>query len=279
MRFDVDVRTVEPEDGRIPIERMIGAMDERTRLVTVPTVTFSPGFVTAVEPLAAVCRERGVISVVDAAQSVGVLNTDVKQMGVDALAVATQKALCAFYGMGFLYCRRDLADRITPAYLARFGVAVGADAHETAMHQDTLRLADGARRFDLGNYNFLGATAADSALELLLDIGTPAIEAHVRSLSARLAKGLLNVGLPVVGGEPGPDLGHIVAVGVSGAGRHDTVDDPEMNSLSEYLLAHGVHFAIRRGVLRFSLHVYNDVEDVDALIGLVEEWSRSKRPA
>ena len=73
MRFDVDVRTVEPEDGRIPIERMIGAMDERTRLVTVPTVTFSPGFVTAVEPLAAVCRERGVISVVDAAQSVGVL--------------------------------------------------------------------------------------------------------------------------------------------------------------------------------------------------------------
>ena len=279
MRFDVDVRTVEPEDGRIPIERMIGAMDERTRLVTVPTVTFSPGFVTAVEPLAAVCRERGVISVVDAAQSVGVLNTDVKQMGVDALAVATQKALYAFYGMGFLYCRRDLADRITPAYLARFGVAVGADAHETAMHQDTLRLAHGARRFDLGNYNFLGATAADSALEFLLDIGTPAIEAHVRSLSARLAKGLLNVGLPVVGGEPGPDLGHIVAVGVSGAGRHDTVDDPEMNSLSEYLLAHGVRFAIRRGVLRFSLHVYNDVEDVDALIGLVEEWSRSKRPA
>lgn len=271
-RFGVEARSVSPDDGRIPIQQMIDTMDERTRLVTVSTVTFAPGFVTDVGTLTKACRERGVVCVVDAAQSAGVLHTDVEQLGVDALAVATQKGLLAFYGMGFLYCRRQLANQLTPAYLARFGVAVGDDAHETAMDLDRLRLADGARRFDLGNFNYLGATAANASLELLLDIGTRDIEAHVRSLAAQLASGMRDLGLPVAGGEPGPHLGHIVAVGKSGGGRHYTADDPAMNSLYEHLSTNGVKLAIRRGVLRLSMHLYNNDEDVRRVVDLSREW-------
>ena len=271
-RFGVAARAVSPDDGRIPIQQMIDAMDERTRLVTVSTVTFAPGFVTDVETLAQACRERGVVCVVDAAQSAGVLHTDVEQLGVDALAVATQKGLLAFYGMGFLYCRRRLANQLTPAYLARFGVAIGDDAHETAMDLDGLRLAKGARRFDLGNFNYLGATAANASLELLLDIGTRDIETHVRALAARLADGMRELGLPVAGGEPGPHLCHIVAVGKSGGGRHYTADDPAMNSLYEHLSTNGVKLAIRRGVLRFSMHLYNNLEDVTRVVDLAREW-------
>ncbi len=275
-RFGVKSRTVEPQDGHIPIQQMIDAIDERTRLVTVSTVTFAPGFITRVEPLARACEERGVCCIVDAAQSVGVLHTDVQHMGVDALAVATQKGLLAFYGIGFLYCRRDLADRLTPAYLARFGVSLGDDAHETAMDLDNLRLAEGARRFDLGNFNYLGATAAEASLDLLLELGTQQIEAHVRSLSARLAEGMLELSLPVAGGEPGPHLGHIVAVGKSGGGRHYTADDPAMNSLFEYLVSNGVKLAIRRGVLRFSLHLYNNESDVERVIELASRWQSTR---
>ncbi len=271
-RYGVEVRTVEPDDGRLPIERLIELIDDRTRLVTVSTVTFAPGFITDVAPLAQACRERNVFCIVDAAQSVGVLHTDVGQLGADALAVATQKGLLAFYGTGFLYCRREWADQLGPAYLARFGVAVGGDAHETAMNLDDLRLADGARRFDLGNFNYLGATAADASMRLLLGIGTRDIETHVRALAARLATGLLELELPVAGGPPGPHLGHIDAVGHSGGGRHDTADDPAMNGLYDHLVANRVKLAIRRGVLRFSLHVYNNEDDVDRVLQLVREW-------
>ncbi len=271
-RYGVEVRTVEPDDGRLPIERLIELIDDRTRLVTVSTVTFAPGFITDVAPLAQACRERNVFCIVDAAQSVGVLHTDVDQLGADALAVATQKGLLAFYGMGFLYCRREWADQLGPAYLARFGVAVGGDAHETAMNLEDLRLADGARRFDLGNFNYLGATAADASMRLLLGIGTRDIETHVRALAARLATGLLELELPVAGGSPGPHLGHIVAVGHSGGGRHDTADDPAMNSLYDHLSANRVKLAIRRGILRFSLHVYNNEDDVDRVVQLAREW-------
>ena len=69
---------------------------------------------------------------VDGAQSVGVLHTDVKKSNIDALAVSTQKGLLGLYGMGFLYCRREWAEKMQPAYLARFGVDLG-EAHEASM--------------------------------------------------------------------------------------------------------------------------------------------------
>jgi cysteine desulfurase/selenocysteine lyase len=199
-------------------------------------------------------------------------HTDVTAMGVDGLAVATQKGMLAFYGTGLLYCRREWAERIQPVYLARFGVALDADAHETAMDVEKLEYARGARRFDLGNYNYLGATAAEASLSLIHELGTPTIEQYVRHLAHRLIEGMLQLGLPVAGGPPGPHIGHIVAVGKSGGGRHYTADDPRMNSLHDYLCENGVKLAIRRGILRFSLHVYNNADDVDRVLELTREW-------
>ena len=271
-RLDVEVRTVPPHDGFVPIDAIVAAIDARTRLVTVPTVTFSPGFITDVEPIAKACRESGCFFLVDAAQSVGVLHTDVRQMGVDGLAVATQKGLLGFYGLGFLYCRREWAERLAPAYLARFGVDSGVDAHETVLSEGPPRLMPGARRFDLGNFNYLGATATAAALDLLLELGTEAIEAYVRGLARRLATGFIEIGLPVCGGEPGPHLGNIVAVGSIGAGGHDSTEDPEMNDLYEHLTANRVRLSIRRGVLRFSLHLYNNEGDVDRVLELTRQW-------
>ena len=273
-RRGVEVRTVEPEQGHVPAERLAAAITSKTRLVTVPTVSFSPGFVTDLEPIREACRRTGTLLLVDAAQSLGVMQTDVGALGVDALAVATQKGLLAFYGTGFLFCRREWAERLQPAYLARFGVALGADAHETAMDREKLQLAPGARRFDLGNYNYLGATAVDASLGLLHELGVENIEAHVRGLSARLANGMLELGLPVAGGPPGAHLVHIVAVGTSGGGRHYTADDPKMNDLFRHLSDNGVTLSIRRGILRFSMHVYNNTDDVDRVLELTRDWMR-----
>jgi cysteine desulfurase/selenocysteine lyase len=220
------------------------------------------------------CRSRDVFFLVDAAQSVGVLHTDMAECGVDGLAAATQKGLLGFYGMGFLYCSQNWAERLSPLYLARFGVDLGTDAHETAMDPDRLSLRSGARRFDLGNYNYLAATAADVSLEMLMDIGTRAIEPYVRTLARTLAHGLAGLGLPVCGGKSSSDRAHIVAVGETGGGRHYTAEDPAMNDLYRYLTERRVKLSIRRGVLRFSLHLYNNEYDVDQVVQLTHEWKR-----
>jgi cysteine desulfurase/selenocysteine lyase len=268
----VEVRAIPPQDGHMPVAAMIEAMDDRTRLVTASTVTFSPGFISDIETLAREARARGVLTLLDAAQSAGSMAMDVKALGVDAVALGTQKSLLAFYGLGFLYIRRELAEEMTPTHVARYGVDLGPEAHETAISDGEIHFQPGARRFELSNYNYMGLAAVEASLELIHSIGVKDIERHVRELAARLAKGLLELGLPVAGGEPGPHLAHIVAVGESGGGRHYSADDPAMNELHEHLTNNQIRLSIRKGVLRMSVGVYNTREDVDRVIQICREW-------
>ena len=267
----IEVRSVAPVDGHVSVAAMGTAMDERTRLVTVPSISFAPGFITDVEGIVAAARRVGALTLVDAAQSVGAMRTDVRDLGIDALAVATQKCLLAEYGFGFLYIRREVADTLVPIHLARFGVDLDG-AHETAYSEGELHYQPGALRFDVGNYNYMGAAAVGAALELLNGWGIERVEAFVRHLAANLADKLLDLGLPVVGGRPGPHLAHIVSVGQSGGGRHYTADDPAMNSLHEHLTAAGIVHSIRSGALRFSVGVYNDEGDIDRVVDAAREW-------
>ena len=271
-RRGVELRMVPPRAGRLPVDEAIGRIDKRTRVVTCATVSFAPGFRSDLATLGAACRERGVLLVVDAAQSVGVLDNDVERLQIDALAASSQKGLLGLYGMGFLYCRREVAEQLQPAYLSRFGVDLG-DASEADLGSFEYRLAAGARRFDLGNYNFTAAVNADKTLEYLAGFGQEAIERYVVGLSHRLARGLLALGLPVNGGEPGPHLAHIVTVGEISQG-HDSTGDARMQSLHDHLVANRVKLSIRRGVLRLSLHLYNTERDVDRVLELAADWSR-----
>ncbi|MBM84681.1 MAG: cysteine desulfurase [Rhodospirillaceae bacterium] len=272
-RVGITVKNIEPRDGRVSPEAVAEAIDENTRMVTASSVTLAPGLRTDISAISAFCRKRGILLLVDGVQSVGILHTDVKESGIDAMAVSTQKGLLGLYGMGFLYCRRDWAERMRPVYLARFGIDMGG-AHEAALGNDENRLASGARRFDLGNYNFIGAAAAESSIAMLLKTGTREIENHVNGLARNLANGLRDNGLPVVGGKSEADTGSIVSVGTVGEEQHDAVDDPAMAALYDYLTAHGVRLSIRRGVLRFSLHLYNDASDVTKVIELAKRAER-----
>lgn len=269
-RFGLEVRTVKPRAGHIPIDEIIARMDARTRVVTVSTVTFAPGFRTDVDTLGRACRERGVMFLVDGAQSVGVLHTDVKISNIDALAVSTQKGLLGLYGMGFLYCRREWAEKLQPAYLARFGVDLG-DAHEASLGTDVYKLMPAARRFDLGNYNYIGAAAVDAAMSEILGHGTPLVERYVTQLGHALAQGFLDLGLPVSGGQPGPHLAHIVTVGTMGDNHYGS-DDERFNRLYAWLGENRVKLSIRRGVLRFSLHLYNNLDDVARVLELTRAF-------
>src|SRR6185312_7450353 len=132
---------------------------------------------------------------------------------------------------GFLYCRQSWAERLSPAYLARFGVDLGA-THEAARGGEDFRLMPDARRFDLGNYNFAAAAGVDVSLALIDRIGIRAVEEHVTRLTRRLASGLDQLGFEVAGGGSGAQLAGIVSIGRHGAGGHDSSDDPHTQKLA-----------------------------------------------
>jgi cysteine desulfurase/selenocysteine lyase len=271
-RYGIEVRMVPSRNGHIDVDALVGSMDARTRVATVSTVTFAPGFRTDVETLGRVCRERDVLLLVDGAQSVGFIHTDVRVSNVDALAVSTQKGLLALYGMGFLYVRREWAERMKPVYLARFGVDLG-DAHEAAIGDYAFKLAPGARRFDVGNYNFAATACVDKSMEQLLGWGTRDIERHLGTLSHALANGFLELGLRVAGGAPGPHVAQIVTVGEISTNHYGTGDE-RFNRLYEHLSVNRVKLSVRRGMLRFSLHVYNSMQDIERVLDLTREFLR-----
>ena len=52
-----------------------------------------------------------------------------------------------------------------------------------------------------------------------------------------------------------------------------------MQSLYEHLSAHGVKLSVRRGALRFSIHVYNDASDIERVLALCSEWNGARASA
>ena len=271
-RLGIEVRNLPDHNGQYPIEAMAGAIDARTRIVTACTHTFTPGLRTPLEQLGQAARHHGALMLLDGAQTVGIGHIDLKAMPIDALVTSTQKGLLGPYGMGFLYMRRSWADQMQPLYLARFGVDLG-NAGEAAAGSSGYRLMPGARRFDLGNFNFLASAALEASLDLILGIGTRRIEAHTRILADALAQGLCHLGLPVFGGISHPLREHIVSVGEPGQG-HNASGDERMQSLYDALIAHDVKLSIRKDMLRFSFHLYNSMQDVERVLDVTRRWAK-----
>ena len=271
-RYGIEVRAIPAVNFRMPVDKIIAAIDARTRLVMAPSVPFSTGLRTDIKTLGAACRERGVLFMVDGAQSVGALDMDVNTENIDALVVASSKYLCGPHGFGFLYVRRAWAEKMQPAYLARYSIDLRG-VHEGDSGGERYKLKDAAERFDIGSYNYAAAHAVEVSLDLLLACGTRAIEEHVLALAHRFAREVKALGLPLLAGEAGPHLSQVVIVGGTG-GKYDAADT--LRNLHAHLLANRVKLSLRRGRLRFSFHLYNTEAEIAQVIALIRAWAKQQ---
>jgi selenocysteine lyase/cysteine desulfurase len=270
-RKGVVVRDFPAPEGVVPIEEMLRAISPRTRVITVSTMTFQPGFRTDIDHLGNGCRSRGVRLVVDAAQSMGITHLDVSKTKVDAVAASSQKGLCSLYGFGFLYVNEAFANSLQPVYLARFGVDFPGDSHEADYNGGEYKLREGALRFDLGNYNFLAAQAAVSSLHVLLTYGTQRIDAHVTALAEQFVTSLKNLGISVAD-SPKARRASIVCARTNEGTLNGSVE-----AVHTYLQSRGIRCAPRRGFLRFSFHLYNNIADVEATTAALKDWIGGQR--
>ena len=259
-RGGVQVIDLPQDNGAFPTRAALAWLEKPCkgeRVVTLSATSFKPGFRAELQVLAEACDRVGALLVVDGAQSAGVTHLDVRSTPIGVLALSTQKGLCALYGMGFLYVRRDWAERMRPQSLARFGVDI-AGQHEADYDEGAIHFREAALRFDLGNYNFLAAALVCESLDLLLQYGTQRIDGHVTGLARRLTQGLGDAGARVLS-HPSLAPSNIVCVDFSGdAGR--------AARMQQELKSRNVAVAVRGGLLRYSLHLYNSAEDVDKAV-------------
>lgn len=275
----IEVRFVQPSpDGAINVDKLVEAIDSRTRVVTVACATFAPGHRTDLHRLGEACRRKDVMLVVDGVQTAGIMHHDFAVEPVDAYATSTSKGLLGLYGYGFLYVSSRWIDRLSPVYLSRASVVQKTDDHST-MGNFEYEYQPDSRRFEVGSFNLAGAYAADASLGLLLALGSHSIEKRVLGLSAMLHEGLCELGcVPAVPGS-GPRQSHIITLGKLDAGGHGMSSDPLVTPISEHLAKHNVAHTIRRGQLRFGLHAYNDEADIVKTLQIVRECLRELNKA
>jgi selenocysteine lyase/cysteine desulfurase len=261
----VELRDVAARAGVADAAAMAEAMDARTRIVTVSAVSFVPGFRADLARLGAAARAAGALFLVDAVQATGVVHIDVERDAVDALATSTSKGLLGSRGLGFLYVREAWARRLRPLYIARNGID-SRGRHYSEFEGPGFTLWESARRFEVGNYNYTGVAVAHASIAELLAVGPARIEMRAVSLARTLADGLSGLGYPV-NAPPAPALrSHIVTLGRKGAGGPDATGDPLLDRLSGALHEAHVRHSIRRNLLRFAFHLYNDESDVRAVL-------------
>lgn len=151
------------------VEKFREAIADRTRVISFSHVTYSTGCRLPAKALCALAREQDCLSVVDAAQSAGVLALDLADMGCDAAAGSSHKWLLAPKGTGFLYIREASRERIRPL-LVSHGMSVYTAA--------------------TGTRNVPGIIGIGAAVDFSNALDIRRIEKHALQLNTRLREQL-----------------------------------------------------------------------------------------
>jgi selenocysteine lyase/cysteine desulfurase len=253
-----------PCDARgLPDERcLLEALDRpRVKAVSVSWVQFASGYRTDLAALGRVCRERGIYFVVDAIQGLGAATLDVKECGIDILACGGQKWLLSPWGCGFTYVREELARALEPSVVGWMAMRASDDFSRLVDYEFAFR--EDARRFEVVTLPFQDFAGFNASLELLLELGPAAVEAHVASLvdlAVEWARGRSDVRLVT----PAERQARAGIVSIAPA-------DPR--AASERLARAGIKHSLREGAVRLSPHCYNTEEEMalalDAMVGPV----------
>lgn len=262
-RLGINVKMLQTKE-EIPKKKLIEPLvDKKTRCIAISSVSFTLGSKIDINEILSLRRKNNSSILIDGVQSLGVLKFDVKKTPVDFLTAATSKSLLGLYGLGILYCRKELAETLNPIYLSRFGVDLGV-AHESAFGEENYQLAKGARRFETGNYNYLAIHALDAALDFITEIGIENIETHVLSLSKKLTFGLKNLGFELISPLEENNISHIVVF-------RSKKSDLSEESISDSLNKAGIRHSCRRNGIRLSFHMYNQMSEVNYILDVLRK--------
>ena len=183
-------------DGHLTAEELDKKITSKTKLVAIGMVSNVLGLRAPVEEIVARAHAVGAVVVLDCAQSAPHMPVDVKKLDVDFAACSAHK-LYAPMGMGALYARKELLDKMPP-FLSG-GDMIGA------VHEHTATWAEGPRKFEAGTRNVGGEVGFAAALDYMDAIGWDAMMAHEHALLERMLKGMASMPWLTVYGEPVAD--------------------------------------------------------------------------
>ena len=250
-----EIRIVPSRAGAASAEAFADHIDGRTRLVSVAWVSHQNGYHHDLAALAQLAHARGAYLYADAVQGIGMLDLDVKEVGIDFLTTGTYKWLLAGHGVAPFYVREELLDLVA---LDRYGHLHVSE--ELGGHR--YRLYDDARKYGYATMAFESVYQLSAALDYLFGIGVRNIERHTVALAHRLHEGLTAQGHAVW--TPSGNRSAIVTF------EHGRDIDMVRRSLEDAR----IKLTFKEGgvKLRAAVALFNTAEEIDLLLDVTSGW-------
>ena len=267
-----ELRTVSaPDDATRRAEAwnaaILDAIDSKTGLVAIPELHWTDGTRFDLEQIGKSCRDHGSALVIDGTQSVGAVPFDVQRVRPDALVCAGYKWLMGPYALGLAYFG-PLYDRGTPIeenWISRLG---SEDFAGLVQYQNEYQ--PGSLRYDVGERsNFILLPMLKTALVQVVEWGPDRIQEYCRALTTSVVSELKQLGCRIEANEW--RRSHLFGVRLPPG-----VDIAELEA---ELIRRRVSVSVRGTAVRVAPHVYNDAEDLDALVTAIRSVvARSATP-
>jgi cysteine desulfurase/selenocysteine lyase len=255
----VEVRTIPSRDGRIAMHDIELLMDARTRLLAISSVQYSNGFRIDLTKVGALCREKRVLFCVDAIQSLGLIPMAVRDCQIDFLSADAHKWLLGPEGIGIFYCRKELAEQLSPPLIGWKSVQ-----NEFEFDRTELLLKTNALRFEEGSMNLMGIIGLGAALDLLFEVGIEHVEQRVLDLGDLIIQEALKRGYRV----QTPGGRHERGGNITFSGDFDPA------AMQDALREQRIMVSARGGGIRASPHFYNTGEDIAGLFSAMDQLER-----
>jgi selenocysteine lyase/cysteine desulfurase len=255
------VKFVEAVDGELRLEDLQRAMTNETAIICLSHVQYSNGLRIDLEALGR--SKQNHTLVVNASQSAGAFQIDVKRMQIDALCATGHKWLLAGYGSGFVYLSRKLLDETRARAIGWMSVAEPFEMR----NREILLRPDAAARAELGCPHFAGIFALGAAVDYLMKIGARQIEERVLALNRYLTARLADEGWRILS----PLRDEIMRSGET------LVAVSRPKRVVAHLAHHNIAVTEKPEGIRIATHFFNNEADIVRLISTIADCGLKKR--
>ena len=223
-------------------------LTERVYAVLITHGHYNSGKLVPVKDVISIARKQGVMSIVDIAQTAGVIPIDFTDWQPDVVAGSCVKWLCGGPGAGFLWVSKQVLNQLEPVDIGWFS---HKNPFEFNIHN--FEYADSALRFWGGTPSVLPYAIAKNSIDQMCNIGVKKVREHNVMLARKVIDALPASWL-VSPDEDQYRTGTLV------------VNPPNREAIEARLNALNVHFDVRKRGFRLSAHIYNTPEQIEQVI-------------
>lgn len=277
-KIGAELREVKNINGAVTAADFEAVMDEHTKAIMLASVQEINGYRADVKAIADLAHAHNCYIAIDGVQEVGAMQVDVRAMDVDFYCAGAKKWIGNPFGTGFLYIKREVAQRLDPMYYGYFSMKFPAKFKDYVSYlEDPARhpfdddgIINDATKFEImGFANYLGALGLREALQVQLDAGRENIERHIKGLNKHLVKRLAELDIEVCSPT---DEAHMSSIASFNFGFPEGNIERE-KKLVQYLQARKILVSLRSstgtGGIRISMHYYNTMDQIDCLVDAI----------